>query len=278
MAARPPLAGRGSCTGTPSQPAPLTVFRSAQTATQAATRKGTAKQKRANLTTVSASPTSPTTLKPATSPPSRLPAGLHIIGLPRRPNISQLEALLSHVAGISPSLAALEPSFQLAQTRRSSRKSPAFFLSHVAFATPGLADRILKELLPAASQDQHGRAKLASPVGTLKISLARRSVTPALPAPEVDSSTNPASSFPAAELDPPDESGPSVFLGLRLVQFTAGASEEGWTCVCCRDDILATDKLVRLECLHVVHSDCLERWLNAPHARGRCPECNAPVL
>ena len=64
--------------------------------------------------------------------------------------------------GISPSLAALEPSFQLAQTRRSSRKSPAFFLSHVAFATPGLADRILKELLRAASQDQHGRAKLAS--------------------------------------------------------------------------------------------------------------------
>ena len=58
MAARPPLGGRGSSTGTPSQPAPLTVFRSAQTATQAVTRKGTAKQKRANLTTVSSSPTS----------------------------------------------------------------------------------------------------------------------------------------------------------------------------------------------------------------------------
>ena len=75
---------------------------------------------------------------------------------------------------------------------------------------------------------------------------------------------------PDTEPHPSDGSGPAAFQGLRLVQFTVGDSEEGWTCVRCRGDIVG--------CLHVVHSDCLERWVKAPHSRGRCPECNAPVL
>ncbi|CAE7038952.1 ATP6V0A1 [Symbiodinium sp. CCMP2592] len=281
-AARPSNGGHASRnSGTPSRPAPLTVFRS-HAAPAGTTLKGKAKGKRA-IHTTSVSPPSPATVQLAASPKLRLPAGLHIVGLPRRPNLSQLEALLSHVAELSPSLAGLEPSFQLAQTRRSSHKIPAFFLSHAAFAIPGLAGRILEEIQPAAGKDKRGRTKLASPVGTLKISLAQQAVPPALPAPIDDltgnvAPTNPTSSCPATEPNPPDGSGPSIFKGLRLVEFTAGTLEEGWTCVCCRGDILACDKLVRLECLHVVHSDCLERWLEAPRSRGRCPECNEMVL
>ena len=282
MAARPPNGGPAPrTTDTPKRPAPLTVFRS--TSGTAAVPEGKTKQKRAKPGTSSNNPASPAAVQIAASPRLRLPAGLHIVGLPRRPNLSQLEALLSHVAGLSPSLAGLEPSFQLEQTRRSSRKIPAFFLSHAAFAIPGLADRILEELLPAAGKDKRGRTKLASPIGTLKISLAQQSATTALPPPPDDRNggltpSNTASSCPDTEPHPSDGSGPAAFQGLRLVQFTAGDSEDGWTCVCCRGDILACDKLARLECLHVVHSDCLERWVKAPHSRGRCPECNAPVL
>ena len=282
MAARPPNGGPASrTTDTPKRPAPLTVFRS--TSGTAAVPEGKTKQKRAKPGTSSDNPASPAAVQIAASPRLRLPAGLHIVGLPRRPNLSQLEALLSHVAGLSPSLAGLEPSFQLEQTRRSSRKIPAFFLSHAAFAIPGLVDRILEELLPAAGKDKRGRTKLASPIGTLKISPAQQSATTALPPPPDDRNggltpSNTASSCPDTEPHPSDGSGPAAFQGLRLVQFTAGDSEEGWTCVCCRGDILACDKLARLECLHVVHSDCLERWVKAPHSRGRCPECNAPVL
>ncbi|OLQ10821.1 hypothetical protein AK812_SmicGene5444 [Symbiodinium microadriaticum] len=209
------------------------------------------KQKRAKPGTSSDNPASPAAVQIAASPRLRLPAGLHIVGLPRRPNLSQLEALLSHVAGLSPSLAGLEPSFQLEQTRRSSRKIPAFFLSHAAFAIPGLADRILEELLPAAGKDKRGRTKLASPIGTLKISPAQQSATTALPPPPDDRNggltpSNTASSCPDTEPHPSDGSGPAAFQGLRLVQFTAGDSEEGWTCVCCRGDILACDKLALL--------------------------------
>ena len=79
--------------------------------------KGKTKHKRAKPGTSSDSPDSPAVVQ--ISPRLHLLAGLHIVGVHRRPNLSQLVTLLRHVSGFSPSLAGLEPSFQLAQTRRS---------------------------------------------------------------------------------------------------------------------------------------------------------------
>ena len=85
-AARPPYGGHASrSTGTPKRPAPLTVFPS--NAASAAQRQGQARA--CNTHHLIASPPPPATVQLAASPKLRLPAGLHIVGLPRRPNLSQ---------------------------------------------------------------------------------------------------------------------------------------------------------------------------------------------
>ena len=55
---------------------------------------------------------------------------------------------------------------------------------------------------------------------------------------------------------------------MRVVNVSAAA----------RIEFLEGERLQRLQCLHTMHSDCLERWLSAAHFGGRCPQCNEPVL
>ena len=211
-----------------------------------------------------------------------LPAGLFIQGLPFSPSAPLLHTVHSFVASLSPSLAALESGLVLAPVVRRRAHTPAFFLSHLSFGDPALATRILQELAAGNAPDQKGRVRLASPCGTLKVALARAPSRPALqdvPPPRVPSPP-PDPSAAHSRADPsPVSAGPDTCRTVpKTVAFTATHLDEGRECICCRQEFLEGERLQRLQCLHTMHSDCLERWLSAAHFGGRCPQCNEPVL
>ena len=140
--------------------------------------------------------------------------------------------------------------------------------------------RILRELREAASVDHKGRAKLASPVGRLKVDLAkphRPQVLDSRDAPAAGASSANAPRAPAGNRANSAQRPPFAVLP-NTVSFVAGPLDEGRECVCCCQDFLDGEHLQRLPRLHTTRADCLQRWLAGPQSRGRCPECNVSVL
>ena len=222
-----------------------------------------------------------------------LPAGLYIMGLPYSPSAPQLAAVFATVSDMSPTLAGLDPGLQLTPVTRRLRSSPSFFLSHLSFANPQTAERILTELRATARLDRKGRVVLPTAVGVLKVTAAAK---PGGPVPVQDTpgatSERPASARRPApppvtvyrrrpgstEADMPDHaSGRPGWQCTSALAYTATASDEARQCVCCLQTFLAGESLMRLKCTHSFHDDCLGRWFSTPDSRGRCPECNIQV-
>ena len=205
-----------------------------------------------------AAPTSP--LPITLAPAVKLPPGFYILGLPPRPSTTQLQDIFSSVSSKSHTLAQLGPAFQLAPVQRKSRRDSAFLLSHPSFVTANLLQRIMQELSDTGETDSKGRARVPSPIGVLKVSIATCSVRRAI-----------------TDGAPPPPGMPAELRDVTAIPYHAGAHDLNKTCVCCRENFSLGQSLLRLQCLHTVHITCMARWLQAPHARGRCPECNLQV-
>ena len=214
-------------------------------------------------------PTPPLTVSPAVG----LPAGFCILGLPRVPNLLQLNAVFRSVSDLSATLSRLPPNFQLAPVHRFRRGGSAFLLSHIAFGDATLVRRIMSELSSAGSSE-NGKAKINTPAGVLKVSVAQRVGRAAVtdlrqPSPSAEP---PGVASPASP--PTDPALAELLSTTPAVAFLATQRDLSHECTCCRLNYEVDEQLVRLPCLHVVHAECMVKWRRVPHSRGRCPECN----
>ena len=213
------------------------------------------------------------------APSVQFPPGFYIIGLPTRPSLSQLDIIFGSVSALSPALASLIPKFQLAPVQRKGtyHRTAPFFLTHPAFADAGVIRRIMTQLKESGEVDSKGRARVSTPAGVLKVSIATCSVRPTRAA----VTTIPASERASLQVDVSPNSPPTLPQCLSRIQAVAyfgTAQEPPRVCICCHQSLAEGEALLRLHCFHVVHIDCMERWVATPHARGRCPECNSQVM
>ena len=211
------------------------------------------------------------------APTLQFPAGFYVMGLPDRPSVHQLDAIFRSVASQSPAIASLAPVFQLAPVLRRQRRSAPYFLTHPGFANLALVKRIMAELKSSGKIDSKGRARVSSPAGELKVSIAASCVRPALLDGTVDAAT---AAVEAAVGAPEPQASPTLppeLTGLRAIPFFGTLQDQAHACVCCREHFVVGESLLRLPCMHILHSSCMANWLRMPNARGRCPECNLQV-